>query len=238
MLLWSWHYFSSNKFTEYLVFKVKSRISLCLCLSVTLQERLIKIQFTPINKTYHKFWHKVVLSNYVNYVRNQNGKVLEEALAGFNSDDVKTQHWDVYVVSKWSSLFCKLFKNLISFLCQFVTHNRKYRINRGSMWPTGQTSNNSVINISWWKCPLPSRPSLALLHPNSWLETHFISLLSKIIEYTVFQLSISHWFVFIETSTQYLKNLGGLMERSDSQPRQFMLSTINSFKLMIEFFVK
>ena len=108
----------------------------------------------------------------------------------------------------------------------------------GSMWPIGQTSNNSVINIRWWRCPLPSCPSLALPHPNSWLETHFVLLLAKIIEYTVFQLSLSHWFVFIETSRQDLKNPCGLVKRSDSQPRWFMLSTINSFKLMIEIFVK
>ena len=82
-------------------------------------------------------------------------------------------------------------------------------------------------------------PSVTLLHTiESWLETHFVLFLAKIIEYTVFQLSLSHWFVFIETSRQYLKNLGGLMERSASQPRSFMLSTINFFKLMIEVFVK
>ena len=166
MLLWSWHYFSSNKFTEYLVFKVKSRITLCLYffLYIKLQERLIKIQLTPINKTYHKLRHKEVWSNYVNYVRNQNGKVLEETLAGFNSDDVKTQHWDVYVVLKWSSLFFKLFKNLTSFLCQFVTHNRKYRINRGSspcdlrvklviiQWSTLAGENVPFLVAQAWPC--------------------------------------------------------------------------------------
>ena len=157
------------------------------------------------------------------------------------------QHWDVYVVSKWPSFFCKFFKNFTPFLYHFFTHNREYyewfwrfrghiQVDRlpfqgtwlglvaqsvilGSMWLTGQTSNNLVINIRWWKCPLPSGPILALPHPNSWLETPFILLLAKIIEYTVFQLSLSYWFVFIETSRQYLKNLGGLMERSDSQPR-------------------
>ena len=157
------------------------------------------------------------------------------------------QHWDVYVVSNWPSFFCKFFKNLSSFLCHFITHNTEYyewfwrlrchiQVGRlpfqgtwlclvaqsvilGSMWPIGQTSHNSVINIRWWRCPLPSCPSLALPHPNSWLETHFVLLLAKIIEYTVFQLSLFHWFVFIETSRQYLKNLGGLMERFDSQPR-------------------
>ena len=57
-------------------------------------------------------------------------------------------------------------------------------------------------------------------------------------ECAVFQLSLSHWSVFIETSGKYLKNLDGLMERSDSQSRKFMLSTNKSFKLMIEVFVK
>ena len=46
---------------------------------------------------------------------------------------------------------------------------------------------NSVINIRWWRCLLPSGPSLALLHPNSWLENHFVLLLAKIIKYTVFK---------------------------------------------------
>ena len=87
----------------------------------------------------------------------------------------------------------------------------------GSMWPIGQTSNNSVINVKWWRCTFPSGTSLVLAHPNSWPETHFVLLLVKIIEYTVFQLSLYHWFVFIETSRQHLKNLGGLMERFDSQ---------------------
>ena len=59
-----------------------------------------------------------------------------------------------------------------------------------SMWAAGQTSNNSVINIRWWRCTFYSIPSLALPHTNnSWLESHFI-LLAKIIEYAVFQLSL------------------------------------------------
>ena len=33
---------------------------------------------------------------------------------------------------------------------------------------------------------------------NTWRETHFV-LLAKIIEYVVFQLSLSYWFVLIET---------------------------------------
>ena len=84
----------------------------------------------------------------------------------------------------------------------------------GSMWPTDQTSNNSVVNM-WWRCPLPSDPSLALPHPNSWLETVFV-LLAKIIEYAIFQLSLSHWFVLTEIVRQYFC---GLMGRFVSQPK-------------------
>ena len=126
-------------------------------------------------------------------------------------------HWDVYVVSKWPFLFCKFFKNLSSFLCHFVIYSIEYyewfwrlkhhtqvstwvglvaqSVILGSMWPTGQSSNNSVIN-RWWRFRLPSDPRLALRHPNSWLESQFI-LLAKIIEYAVFQRSLSlvcvHW---------------------------------------------
>ena len=123
------------------------------------------------------------------------------------------QHWDMYLISKWPSLFCKFFKNLSPFLCHFVIHNREYyewlcrlschiqigrlpvegtwlglvtqSVIRGSMWSTGQTSRNSVIN-KWWRCPLPSGPSLVLPHPNNWLETHFI-LLTKTIHMTSFK---------------------------------------------------
>ena len=44
----------------------------------------------------------------------------------------------------------------------------------GSMWPTDQTSNTLVIKIRWWRFPLPTGPNLALPHPNSWLETHYV----------------------------------------------------------------
>ena len=129
------------------------------------------------------------------------------------------QHWDVYVFSKWLSLSCKFFKNLTSFLCDFVTRNREYyewfwrlrhHIQVGrfpfqgtslglvvspiileSMWPTGQTSNNTAINIRWWRCPLSRDSSLGLPHPNSWIETHFVLILTKIIEHGVFLLSLS-----------------------------------------------
>ena len=57
----------------------------------------------------------------------------------------------------------------------------------GSVWSTGQTGNNLVIN-RWLRCLLPSGPSLALPHTNSWLKIHIV-LLEKIISYTVVQLS-------------------------------------------------
>ena len=63
----------------------------------------------------------------------------------------------------------------------------------GSMWPTCETSNNSVI-IRSWRCLLLSGPSLILPYTNSWLKTHFV-LLAKIIAYVVFQLSLLQWFV-------------------------------------------
>ena len=81
----------------------------------------------------------------------------------------------------------------------------------------GQTSNNPMINIKLWRCLVDSRLSLALPHPNSWLVTDFV-LLTKIIKYAIFQQCLSHWFVFIEASKQYLKNHGGLMERFYFQP--------------------
>ena len=140
---------------------------------------------------------------------------------------MRKQRWVIFVVSKCPSLFCKLFKYLAPFLCHFATLNREYyerlwRLQRhiqvgrlsfqrtwlglvtqfvilGSMWPTGKTSNKSVINFRWWRCPLPSGLSLALPHSSSWLETHFVLLLAKIIEYIVFHLSLCHWFVFVET---------------------------------------
>ena len=89
-----------------------------------------------------------------------------------------------------------------------------------------------ILNIRWWRCPHPSSPSFTLPHPNSWLET----LNAKIIEYAVFQLSLSQWFVFVETSREYFKDFGGLMKRFDSETRYFMFSTINSFKSTIEAF--
>ena len=120
----------------------------------------------------------------INYVPNQNGKVLEEKLAGFNSDDGKTTLRRLRCFKMTSPFFVSSSKiSPYSSLTLLQTIESK-RVNEGSMWSTGQTSNNSVINIRWWRNPLPSGPSLALLDSNSWLETHFILLLAKIIEYT------------------------------------------------------
>ena len=131
------------------------------------------------------------------------------------------QHWgNVYVVSKWPSFVSssKIFPyssvalshTIDWWLCRLPRHH--IRVGRfsvqgiwlglvtqfvkwESMWPTDQ---NSAINIRCSRYPLPSGPRLALPHPNHWLETHFV-LLAKIIEYVVFQQSLSHWFVLIET---------------------------------------
>ena len=73
----------------------------------------------------------------MNYVPNQNGKVLEETQAGFNSDDGKTTLRRLRGF-KMTLPRLQLFTNLAPFLCHFVTHN---------------------------KFPLPSGPSLILLHP-------------------------------------------------------------------------
>ena len=116
----------------------------------------------------------------MNYVPNQNEKVLEERLAGFNSDDVK-------ITLRRLRCF-KIILPLLQVLqkCHLIPVTLVIKC---------QTSNNSVIHIRWWQYPLPSGPSLALTHPNSWLETYFVLWLAKIIEYTVFQLSLSNWFV-------------------------------------------
>ena len=60
-----------------------------------------------------------------NNVPNQNVKVQEETPADSNSDAVKTT-WRLYIISKWNSLFLKLFKNFSPFLCHFFTCNREY----------------------------------------------------------------------------------------------------------------
>ena len=158
-----------------------------------------------------------------------------------------------------ASFFCKFFK-ILSHPLSLVTCNREYykwlcrlrphiQIGRlpdqgtwlglvtqfaiwGSMGPTGQTSNNSRINIRWYTCALPSDPSLTC--QNSWLETHFVSLV-KIIEHAVFELSFLTGLYSLKLSRQYFY---GRMERLDSQPTQFMLSTVKSFRLMTDVLVK
>ena len=120
------------------------------------------------------------------------------------------------------------------------------------MWPTGQTIDNAVIDIRIQKCPLASGSKLALPHPSRSLEVHFV-LLGKIIAYAVFQLKpylLFHskkisWinnlvFVHWNCVDFTYKNLGSLMKIycNDnlgliSSQGQFMLSTVNCFKLMI-----
>ena len=85
-----------------------------------------------------------------------------------------------------STCFMRVHVTYRSNSCNLVTHSVIW----GSMWPTGQTSNNSVITIRWWRCRLPSDSSLTLPHPNHWLENDFV-LLAKIIEYVDHQLSLS-----------------------------------------------
>ena len=60
------------------------------------------------------------------------------------------------------------------------------------------SSSDAVINSRWGRCPFPSGPSLALQHPNNYLESHFI-LLAKMIKHAVFQLILSHWIKFTVT---------------------------------------
>ena len=44
-------------------------------------------------------------------------------------------------------------------------------------------------------------------------------MLPKIIAYAVFQLGLSHWFVFTKNVDRILKPFGSLMEKFDLQPR-------------------
>ena len=94
----------------------------------------------------------------------------------------------------------------------------------GSMWPTVQTSKKAVISTGLWRFPFSSGSKLALLHPNKWLQTHFV-LLAKIFAQVVLQLTSQSihckYFLFIINITFVhwncvdciYKNLGGLMER-------------------------
>ena len=72
------------------------------------------------------------------------------------------------------------------------------------MSPTGQTGNNSVINIRWLRCPLPSDPCLALPYSKSSLKTHSV-LFTKTIQYPVFQLGLSHWFMLCQNIAPQIK---------------------------------
>ena len=56
---------------------------------------------------------------------NQNKKILEKILPGFNSDAEKTTLRDLRNFKTTLPLF-KLFENLSPFLCHFVTYSRKY----------------------------------------------------------------------------------------------------------------
>ena len=124
----------------------------------------------------------------MNYLSNQNGKVLKETLAGsrFCENNIEKS---MLFENEPTSLFCKFFK-ILSHPLSLVTYNREYyewlcRLRRhiqigmlpdqgtwlslvtqsviwGSIWPTAQTSIKSRINIRWWRCALPSDPSLAL----------------------------------------------------------------------------
>ena len=64
----------------------------------------------------------------MNYVPNQNGKVLEETLAGSNSDAVKTtlRHLRSFKMTLFfdDSLFYNFFKNLFPFLCHLTLPHR------------------------------------------------------------------------------------------------------------------
>ena len=74
------------------------------------------------------------------------------------------------------------------------------------------------------------------VHPNSWLESHFVLLLlAKMIEYSVFHLSLFYRFVLVKNSGQYTKNFGCLMERSNFYDN--LCFPLNSFN-MIEVSVK
>ena len=61
----------------------------------------------------------------MNNVLNQNGNVLEETVAGPNSDAVKLTLRGLRNFKMTLSLF-KFLKRLSQFLCYFVTYNRKY----------------------------------------------------------------------------------------------------------------
>ena len=61
----------------------------------------------------------------MNYVPNQNGKVLEGKLAGSNSDAVKTTLRHLRYFKTTLSLL-QVLQKFLSLFCHFVTHNREY----------------------------------------------------------------------------------------------------------------
>ena len=61
----------------------------------------------------------------MNYVPNQNGKVLEETLAGFNSDAVKTTLRYLRYF-KMTLPLLQVFQKSLPILLHFVTKNREY----------------------------------------------------------------------------------------------------------------
>ena len=65
--------------------------------------------------------------------------------------------WDIQVGRLSFRGNCLWFSSFIFFMSVYVTY-----------------SNISVINSRWWRCPLPSSLSLAMPHPNSWLDTQFV----------------------------------------------------------------
>ena len=158
----------------------------------------------------------------MNYISNQNGKALKETPAGsrFRENNIEIS---TLFQNEAASLLCKFLEILFHPL-SLVTYSREYyewfcrlrchiQIGRlpdqgnwlglatqsiiwRSMWPTGQTSNDSRINISGEDVPFLVAQVWSCRH--SWLEIHFV-LLAKIIGYVAFQLRLSYWFVLIET---------------------------------------
>ena len=124
-----------------------------------------------------------------NCVSNQNGKVLKETLAGSRFFKNNTEMCTLLrsdpppsftSSSKFSPILCHLLHTRVYYewLCKLRHHIQVGRlpdqgswlglltqsITRGTMWHAGQTSNNSRINIRWWRCTLPNGSSLALPH--------------------------------------------------------------------------
>ena len=87
-------------------------------------------------------------------VPNQDDKVLEEMLAGSNSDAVITTLKGLRYFKMTlppSSSLLQVLKNLSSFLCYFVTNNREY-----IKWLSRLRRNNQIVTLpvqtSWPLC--------------------------------------------------------------------------------------